>query len=114
LAWQEEGSIALNILITGATGFIGTAIVQELLNAGHQVLGLARSDASASALIAAGAEVHRGDLQDMQDVYRFILNREENSIDVRCVAVEQMAHFKREGCRSPEAAGNAPEIQQVM
>src|ERR1700728_816510 len=62
--------VSMRIFVTGASGWIGSAVVPELISSGHQVVGLARSDASAAALAAAGAEVELGTLDDLDTLHK--------------------------------------------
>ncbi|MGD0526799.1 MAG: SDR family oxidoreductase [Polyangiaceae bacterium] len=97
----------MRIFLTGATGFIGSKIIPELVQAGHHVLGLTRSDAGGEQLTAAGAEVHRGDLDDPTTLRR---GAERADAVIHCAFDHDFSRFV-ENCqkdkRNIEAIGEA-------
>jgi nucleoside-diphosphate-sugar epimerase len=101
LIYQKKENFLMRVFVTGATGFIGSAVVRELISAGHTVVGLTRSDKGAEALKEAGAEVHRGTLDDL------------DSLRAAAAAVDGVIHLAFQHGNSDFAAALTADLHAV-
>jgi D-arabinose 1-dehydrogenase-like Zn-dependent alcohol dehydrogenase len=92
----------MRVFVTGASVYMGSAIVPQLISAGHHVIGRARSDASAKSLEAAGAEVHRSDLEDLQSLKAGAAKADG------VIRLAFIPDFSKYGSESSEQASRAP------
>src|SRR5258707_13099227 len=98
----------MRVFVTGATGFIGSAVVRELVGAGHTVVGLTRSDKGAEALKEAGAEGHRGTLDDL-DSLRAAAAAVDGVIHLALGHISDFAAALTTDLRAVGTSGTAPE-----
>src|ERR1700722_15916449 len=103
----RTGVFRMRVFVTGAAGFIGTAVTQELITNGHQVVGLARSDANAQALEKLDAKVHRGSLEDLDSLRK---GAKETDGTIHLAFIHDFSKFAENGQidkRAIEAMGEA-------
>jgi len=101
----------MRIFLTGSTGFIGTRVTRELLDAGHQVLGLTRSDEGEQALRRTGAAAHRGDIEDLASLQK---GAEQCDAVIHTAFDHNFVHFATTARRTPASSAHWARRWRVL